>query len=381
MSVFLDQSPVLPQRSNFMQDMKQHKTTSNLNVAARPAFSNEAVNPYNSLLYRAISNADRIAVHEHQYTMLPWRYDILHMHWPEFDVLPRSLGMFDMLKKLSVWSWLLLARASGTKIVWTAHNLFGHDTPPSRLNMFLWKRFISIVDGVIFLSESSRSAVLEAYPELMKCPSTMVRHGHYGPWIDKIRGAASAPNSQIRRALEAIENKFVLLHFGQMRAYKNVDELMRQFSMLEAPDIRLLIAGNVPDRNYQLKLEALAAVDSRILLLPGHLDDASLVACLDRADLVVLPYRKILNSGSALLALSAGKHVVVPAIGSMSELQCDTGLNALTLFDGPFNADVLRHAIKKIQSDYAAPPNLEQYDWTSLGSRTACFYRDLLERS
>ena len=352
-----------------------------LRIAARPAFSNESTNPYNSLLYRAVSSAGPVVVREHKYSMLPWECDILHLHWPEFDMLPRSMRPLDVLKKLFVWAWLLLARAVGVKIVWTAHNAFGHDMKPSRFKLFLWKRLLSMLDGVIFLSEESRAVIGAAYPGVERLPSALIRHGHYGPWIDAVRETAAAPEQAVAQALESLGEAFVLLNFGQMRAYKNVDELMRQFSTLDDPDIRLLIAGSVPDADYRLELETLAAADRRIVLLPKHMDDASLVACLDRADLVVLPYRKILNSGSALMALSAGKHAVAPAIGSMRALQRDVGAGALTLFEGSFDADILRDAIDRVRSRRVTPPDLGAYEWPLLGAQTVRFYRDLAGRA
>lgn len=351
-----------------------------IRIAARPAFSNESTNPYNSLLYHAVSDAGPV-VREHRYSMPPWKCDILHLHWPEFDVVPRSMGPLDVLKKFFVWTWLLSARALGVKIVWTAHNTFGHDTKPSRFNLFLWKRFLSTLDGVIFLSEESRTAIRAAYPGVERLPSALIKHGHYGPWIDGVRATAAAPAQAVVQTLERFGEACVLLNFGQMRAYKNVDTLMREFSTLDDPDIRLLIAGSVPDADYRLQLEALAAADHRIVLLPQHLDDASLIACLDRADLVVLPYRTILNSGSALMALSVGKHAVVPAIGSMRALQRDVGADALTLFEGPFDADVLRAAVDRIRSGRVMPPDLGAYEWRFLGAQTARFYRDLVGRA
>jgi hypothetical protein len=81
------------------------------------------------------------------------------------------------------------------------------------------------------------------------------------------------------------------------------------------------------------------------------------------------------------MALSVGKHVVVPAIGSMRALQRDVGADALTLFEGPFDADILRAAIDRVRSGRATPPNLGAYEWPFLGAQTARFYRDLVGRA
>lgn len=350
-------------------------------MAARPAFSNEDSNPYNSLLYRAVTATGVAEVAEHRYSCSPWTYDILHLHWPEFDLLPRSAHPVNVLKKMFVWCWLLLARVSGTKLVWTAHNDFGHDKKASFLNLFLWRRFLSLVDGVIYLSEESRRQVTAKYPQLAEKRSTVIKHGHYGPWIAAVRNKTQGVSPPIREALSALGRNFVILNIGQIRPYKNVDGLIQQFSRLADAQMRLVIAGSVPDKAYLEELRALAAADDRVILLPGHVDDASLIACLDRADLVVLPYRKILNSGSALLALSFGKHVVVPAIGSMRALQDDVGEGALSLFEEPFNVNVLRTSVERVRSAMTARPRLDEYEWPQLGARTAAFYAELTGRT
>ena len=352
-----------------------------LRVAARPAYCNERINPYNSLLYRAVSAAGGVTVREHKYAMFPWECEIVHFHWPEYDVLPRSSRPLALFKTTAVWAWLLLARLSGVKIVWTAHNAFPHDKKRSGLNTFLWKRFLSTLDGVVFPSEESASIVTAEYPALAQLPSAFVKIGHYGPWIDSVRAVAAAPSPEVILALEQLKGAFVVLNFGLIRPYKNIDELMRLFSTLEDPKLRLLVTGRVYDAGYMVELEALASADQRIVFLPKHLDDASLVACLDRADLVVLPFRKVLNSASALTAMSFGKHVVVPAIGSMRSLQRDVGSDALTLYEGPVDADILRAAIERVRAKRVAPPNLAEYEWPYLGAKLAEYYRCLIGRT
>jgi glycosyltransferase involved in cell wall biosynthesis len=318
---------------------------------------------------------------EHAYTKPPWTIDILHLHWPEFDVLPSSARPLDILRTAAVWAWLLLARGVGVRILWTAHNSFPHDKDASGLNLFLWKRFLSILDGVIFLSEDSQRIVTAAYPSLTRLPSAIIRHGHYGPWIETVRAITTVPQPELLRTMEQLTGKFILLHFGQLRPYKNVDGLMREFSLLRDPTIRLLIAGRVIDADQLQKLEAQAKIDDRIVLWPKHLDDASLVACIDRADLVVLPYRKVLNSGSIMMALSFGKHAVAPSIGSLRSLQREVGEGALTLFDGQFDADVLRAAIERVRSNNHVPPDLKLYELPLIASQMIEYYERMTGRS
>ena len=51
------------------------------------------------------------------------------------------------------------------------------------------------------------------------------------------------------------------------------------------------------------------------MLALRYIPDAELQVWLRAADVVVLPFRDILTSGSAILALSFGRAVVAPALG------------------------------------------------------------------
>src|SRR3546814_10110494 len=63
----------------------------------------------------------------------------------------------------------------------------------------------------------------------------------------------------------------------------------------------------------------------------------------DEADAVVLPYRDIVNSGSALLALSRFRPVIAPRLGSLIELQGQVGEDWLWLYDGPLTGRSEEH--------------------------------------
>ena len=100
-----------------------------------------------------------------------------------------------------------------------------------------------------------------------------------------------------RSSLE--ENASIVLFFGQIRPYKNIPELIRVFSRLQRTDARLLIVGGVSNDRLEREVRE-AASDERVLLRLGPIPDDQLHRYLAAATLVVLPYREILNSGSAL---------------------------------------------------------------------------------
>ena len=64
------------------------------------------------------------------------------------------------------------------------------------------------------------------------------------------------------------------------------------------------------------------------------------------ADLIVLPYREILNSGSVMLALSFSRPVLVPAFGALSELHQAVGPDWIWLYEGELTSTTLEDAIQ-----------------------------------
>jgi beta-1,4-mannosyltransferase len=97
------------------------------------------------------------------------------------------------------------------------------------------------------------------------------------------------------------------------------------------------------------------------------------------SDLVVLPYRRILNSGTVLLALSFGRPVLVPDLGAMREQQERFGAEWVRLYSGDLSArDLARAMVWATNTDRAAPPDLAGLDWESLARQTHDVYQTLL---
>jgi len=88
----------------------------------------------------------------------------------------------------------------------------------------------------------------------------------------------------------------------------------------------------------------------------------------DSADAIVLPYKQILNSGSALLALSRNRPVLAPRMGSFPELQEKVGTEWVYLYDGDFNQQVLVDFMKWMRETKRAEiAPLDAYEWSRVG--------------
>jgi beta-1,4-mannosyltransferase len=348
-----------------------------MRVVAFPAFSNKAVNPYNWLLYTGIQ-AQAQQVEDFQWSMLLRLHtpDIFHIHWPEYHVLMPTWRPSSLLKFVMLRMYLVATRLRGGKLVWTAHNAFGHDQSRHKLNLILWRRFLRAIDGVIFLSQESKRLISDEYPILKEKRAAVIQHGDYAQWLTGLR-EESARSGLSRESLGIPPEATVLLSFGQIRRYKGVDSFAAEFSRLHNTNVHLVLAGQAVESEPVARLEALVSQDSRIHCILRRLEDAELAALLGLADVVVLPYRAVMNSGSLLLALSAERRVVAPNLGSLPELQRIVGEDWLRLYDGAISKEHISSAIEWAGGPQA-PLNMDEFRWPTIARQTLDFYHALL---
>jgi beta-1,4-mannosyltransferase len=231
-----------------------------------------------------------------------------------------------------------------------------------------------MVDGIIVLSESSRIQILKHHPKLREIPHVVTRLGHFRDEYPPIPGKKAA-----RHSLGLQPSDFVFLNFGQIRPYKNVPHLLKTFRSCKSSTLRLIVAGK--PINTELKDEIIGAAggDSRILLDLKFVDNEMLVNYLAAADLVVLPFSQILNSASVMLSLSFARRVLVPRTAAFNELRQDVGGNWILTYDKVLKKTDLELAYEA--AEVAGLPNLSDYEWPLIGSRTAGFFWKLARSS
>jgi beta-1,4-mannosyltransferase len=351
-----------------------------MRIAAFPAFSNKDLNPYNWLLYTSVQSAGQRVVE------FSWRHvvklqvpDVFHVHWPEQHVLAPGWRWHKFSRFVLFHFYLRFIRLCGGKVVWTAHNTFPHDKPRTRLNVFLWESFFATIDGVIYLSGHSRSQMQAAYPVLVHKESTVIQHGDYTDWIAETSAAAGGePVSRESLGIPAAAT--VLLAFGLIRPYKGIDLLVDEFTRLGRSDVHLIIAGYVSRPQLKQRITELAQNAANIHCILRWTDDDELVKLLELSDIVVLPYRKITNSGSALLALSARRPILGPRMGSLPELQQLVGADWVRLYEGQLSRSHLLEALA-----WSTAPRqqlcMKPFSWKDIARQTLGFYKSLSPRA
>jgi glycosyltransferase involved in cell wall biosynthesis len=240
---------------------------------------------------------------------------VLHFHWIEYHCLSRTLG--KSLRRTAAFLFRLrTARWQGVRLVWTAHNLSAHETRHPWLGAFVTRRVIRMAAAIIGHCETAKREILAfgglRNPDVV----TVIPHGNYiGAYPDGIERTAA------REELGISSDRFVYLSLGHVRAYKGLDELVTVF-LAEPPaeTALLVIAGRAHSSEATEALrQRLHGVD-RIRFDAGFVDPERIQTYINAADVVVLPYRDVFTSGSAVLAMSFGKPVIAPRIGCLGEL-------------------------------------------------------------
>jgi beta-1,4-mannosyltransferase len=345
-----------------------------LRVLAWPAFRKEAANPYAALLARELIALGAQVVDWTPLRALLRPGDLWHLHHPETVIYRRSLAL-SLFESITFLGLLWLARLRRRRVVWTIHDLGSNDRLHPRLEAWFWKAFIPGVDAFICLSERSRTMALDRFPALVGRPAHIVPHGHY-----RDAYAHTITPEMARQRLALPSEATVLLHFGLMRPYKNVPYLIRTFRAAPRQDAVLLVAGKPFDAAIEREVRDAADGASNVRLHLRWVPPEEVQTFFAASDLVVLPYRRILNSGAVVLALTFGRPVLVPDLGSMRDQQEAFGPDWIRLYSGELTAAELAEAGRWAKIAPRRPPDLGELNWASLALQTRAVYEAVRSR-
>ena len=272
------------------------------------------------------------------------RYDVFHMHWPELT-LRGSNPVRRFLRRRAADLFVALLTARRVPMVRTVHNLTPHEQGSRAENRTL-ARLNRHTDLFIRLNPTTDIP----FDALV----VTILHGHYRDQF------AKHPMPQARPGR--------ILYFGIIRPYKGVSQLMSVFAGIPGGDLDLRIVGS-PSTGQREIVEAASEKDARITSRLTFVDDDELVAEIGRAELVVLPYREMHNSGSILVAMSLGRPVLAPSTPANAALSDEVGPGWIIQYDGELTPDVLLNAVEKLRATppTEARPRLDGRDWKTLG--------------
>lgn len=279
------------------------------------------------------------------------RYDVFHAHWPEVLLQGRTPGR-ALARRILFRLFLTRLRLRRTAVVRTVHNLHSHESASPR-DQRLLQRFDQRTILWIRLNPFT--------PVPLGALKHTILHGDYRDWY-----SAHSPGAPVSGRL---------LYFGLIRPYKGIDVLVDAFRQLGlgAPDdvgssataaVSLRIVGSPQSPELAQRLQLSAADDPRIEFVLRHATDAELAEAIGAAELVVLPYAEMHNSGAALLALSLDRPVLVPRNETTNALAEEVGVDWVLTYDRPLSAQTLADAVARTRRPRSTPaPDLSHRRW------------------
>lgn len=172
----------------------------------------------------------------------------------------------------------------------------------------------------------------------------------------------------------------VILCFGLVRPYKGVDVLLEAFRELEGAELWIVGMPRMDLAEYE---RMAAACRGRVRFVSRFITDPEIPAYFRRADLVVLPYRRIEQSGVLYTALAFAKPILASAVGGFTEVGAKGAIRLVEAGD----PDQLASALSDLIADPSAREALAaaaanaasgEYSWAAIAERTLELYRRLV---
>jgi beta-1,4-mannosyltransferase len=356
-----------------------------MNVVFLPDYSDS--NPYQWQLATALGRRGVAVRLESAWGRRPLRTlvdahgypDVLHLHWTN-RFLDSPTGQKSGSKALQFLSDVMTVAARGTKVVWTLHNLYDHEGRGRRTEHRFNRLLASLCDRLLVHSEAARATIEQAYqlPRSVRHRIRVVPHAHF---VGSYPGHVSRADARARFGIA--EHQTVFLFFGQIRPYKGLRELLDAFVKLDCADAKLLIAGRAVDGATADEVQRSANSDPRILTALRFIPEDEVQLFMSAADIVVLPYRDILTSGSAILAMSFAKAVLMPSLPATREAIAD---DTDWLYDARQPSSLLEKMQWAMSANYGAvgtrhQSRVLQHGWEEMADSTNRIYEEVVRRS
>ena len=304
---------------------------------------------------------------------------IFHILWNnKFETLDRTLLM-------------LYYRFLGKSIVLTAHNVNERkrDSKDTLLNRLTLRVQYRLADHIFVHTEKGKLELIEEFG-VQEARVTIIPFG-----INN-----SVPNTHItpgeaKQRLCIRDGERTILFFGRIKPYKGLEDLFTSFRQIltQSKDFRLIIVGR-PDcsEKYWNTIRELLREEvqrGRVLLRSEFIPDDQIEVYFKAADVLVLPYRHVYQSGVLFLGHSFGLPVLAADVGSLKDeitegktgfvFRPDDPIDLARAIERYFASDLFadldsrRHAIR----DYAT----ERHSWNVVGQVIMRTYADILQRN
>jgi glycosyltransferase involved in cell wall biosynthesis len=254
--------------------------------------------------------------------------------------------------------------------LFTLHH-FLPESPTRREAADVRKRLESF-DAVVMHSQAGRRRVEEEFG-VREGLVEVIPHGAFD-YLTRQPHEAPLPEE-----LAAVEGP-VILAYGLVRPYKGTEVLLEAFREVEGAELWIVGMPHVdPEPLHRLAEQARGTVR----FVERYVDESEIPALMQRADLLVLPYRTVEQSGVLYTGLAFGKAMVLSAVGGFPEVAEHGGARLVVPGDPAELAATLNELLadpaeRERMAAASAHAAATHYSWDEIGRRTFELYGRLL---
>jgi glycosyltransferase involved in cell wall biosynthesis len=286
---------------------------------------------------------------------------------------------------------MLYYKLLGKKLLLTAHNVNtrnrdSNDTWLNRVSLKIQYK----LSNHIFVHTDKMKIQLASEFGIPKARVTVVPFG-----INNTVPDTRLTTIEAKRLLGLSENDKILLFFGNIAPYKGLEYLVAAFGELLKKDksYRLLMVGRPKGaERYWIQIRRAIndrRIHDRIIERSEYIPDEEAELYFKAADVLVLPYTRVFQSGVLFLGYSFGLPVIASDVGSLKEeiVENKTGFvfkpedlsDLAGKIEHYFNSDLFQN-LESHRAKIKAYAN-ERYSWSKVAGITTEIYSELLGSS
>jgi Glycosyltransferase len=283
---------------------------------------------------------------------------------------------------------MLYYRMLGKKITFTVHNVNAgkRDSTDSWFNRLSLNTQYRISDHIFVHAEKMKSELLSDFG-VSEDKVSVIPFG-----INNTVPNTSLSSVEAKRRLDISTNDKTLLFFGNIAPYKGLEHLTAAFAELSKKDrsYRLIIAGRSKGgEGYWKQIQNSTTRNGarhRIIERIEYIPDEETELYFKAADVLVLPYAHVFQSGVLFLGYSFGLPAIAADVGNLKEevIEGETGFvfrpqdssDLASKIDQYFKSELF-HNLETRRLEIKAYAN-ERYSWDKVAAITTAIYADLL---
>lgn len=265
---------------------------------------------------------------------------VIHVNWIETCAQDRTLKYRFL--GWAVLRWVDLMKIYGAKIVWTVHNKTSHNNSGDVENTHIfYEKMLRRTDMVMVHCKETEDSIVEEYGY----PRDKILNVPHGAYEEE---CVTPKRWQLSEIVD--HNKFTIVTFGNIVAYKNIPLLIRAYKELNDKSLQLIIAGSSKNEDLLKEIDE-AIVGTDIIFDKRFIPDEEMDSLFSVCDCVILPYEKesMYNSGVAVMAFSKGLPVIVSEFGAIKEISNRSFVYAYDFENSEENVVELKKQILKVK--------------------------------